>query len=289
MWTSILTITLLYHTVHCQDTTTFGEVTRGLPCIKRLNQLYCHNGGTAYPEAKITTFIDDNKALLRRMYGNLVRVEDIPEQPKTPASTTLFVRSVRNFGGPRFRRSVHEGYIEDLLIEENQEQLQGEEEEEDYWTKLMKDPQLFQEFNRTATPKDLEIFDALQAAQIIENSRPKRQAGFPGATNKNDNKFDVCESRVEVTTPFWATNSEGKVRAIVNDKTFEQAIHQEICLSTRTLRCAGDCSCEQKYKWHRLLAYDPNNDCSGIFMDWFLFPSCCSCRCIKNPFQTIRT
>ena len=53
----------------------------------------------------------------------------------------------------------------------------------------MKDPQLFQEFNRTATPKDLEIFDALKAAQIIENSRPKRQAGFPGATNKNDNKY----------------------------------------------------------------------------------------------------
>lgn len=287
MWTSILTITLLYHIVHCQDI--IGEVTRGLPCIKRLNQLYCHNGGTAYPESKITTFIDDNKALLRRMYGTLVKAEDIPEQPKTPASTSLFVRSVRNFGGPRFRRSVHEGYIEDLLIEENQEQPQGEEEEEDYWTKLMRDPQLFQEFNRTATPKDLEIFDALKAAEIIENSRPKRQAGFPGATSKPDNKFDVCESRIEVTTPYWATNSEGKVRAIVNDKTFEQAIHQEICLSSRTLRCAGDCSCEQKYKWHRLLAYDPNNDCSGIFMDWFLFPSCCSCRCIKNPFQTIRT
>ena len=61
------------------------------------------------------------------MYGNLVRIEDIPEQPKTPASTSLFVRSVRNFGGPRFRRSVHEGYIEDLLIEENQEQPEGVE------------------------------------------------------------------------------------------------------------------------------------------------------------------
>ena len=60
------------------------------------------------------------------MYGTLVKVEeDIPEQPKTPASTSLFVRTVRNFGGPRFRRSVHEGYIEDLLIEE-----QTEEEEE---------------------------------------------------------------------------------------------------------------------------------------------------------------
>ena len=43
-------------------------------------------------------------------------------------------------------------------------------------------------------------------------------------------RVDSCESRVEVTTPFWATNSNGKVRAIVNDKQFEQAIHQEICV-----------------------------------------------------------
>ena len=49
---------------------------------------------------------------------------------------------------------------------------------------------------------------------------------------------------------------------------------------TSTLRCNRDCSCEQKYKWHRLLSYDPNNDCAGIFMDWFLFPSCCVCRSI---------
>ena len=26
-----------------------GEITRGLPCIKRLNQLYCQAGGTEYP------------------------------------------------------------------------------------------------------------------------------------------------------------------------------------------------------------------------------------------------
>ena len=49
-----------------------------------------------------------------------------------------------------------------------------------------------------------------------------------------------------------------------------------------TLRCSRDCACEQKYKWHRLLAYDPNNDCAGVFMDWFLFPSCCVCRSDMN-------
>ena len=106
-------------------------------------------------------------------------------------------------------------------------------------------------------------------------------------------RYDVCESKVEVTTPYWASNSNGKVRAILNNEQFEQAIHQEICRyvsktetyrvtttcsQPATLRCNHDCSCQQKYKWHRLLAYDPNNDCAGVFMDWFLFPSCCTCR-----------
>ena len=55
----------------------------------------------------------------------------------------------------------------------------------------MKNSTLFQEFNRTATPQELEIFDALKEAQLIENSRPKRQAGFPGATSKKDNKYVI--------------------------------------------------------------------------------------------------
>ena len=63
----------------------------------------------------------------------------------------------------------------------------------------------------------------------------------------------MCESKVEIVTPYWASNSNGKVnislnyvfvyevvvlvisdlhsqvRAIMNNKEFEQAIHQEIC------------------------------------------------------------
>jgi hypothetical protein len=48
------------------------------------------------------------------------------------------------------------------------------------------------------------------------------------------NKFivysvDACESKVEIVTPYWASNSAGKIRAIVNTQHFEQAIHQEVC------------------------------------------------------------
>jgi len=236
----VLVLAFLLPSLHCMDVKTgAGEIIRGLPCVKRLNQLFCGSAGTSYPSSKIDGFIDDNKALLRRMYGEL-------QEPRTVTRTT--VRVVRTFSGTsRFRRDVLEGTLEEMM-----------EEEEDRW-------------------------------QVATNStgRQRRQAAdFPGTPdqNKDPKKEDVCESKVEIVTPYWASNSNGKVRAIMNNKEFEQAIHQEICTKATTGRCSRDCACEQKYKWHRLLAYDPNNDCAGIFMDWFLYPSCCVCRCSKNPF-----
>lgn len=49
--------------------------------------------------------------------------------------------------------------------------------------------------------------------------------------------------------------------------------------------CREGCRCEQQYRLHRLLAYDPNNECRGIFSDWFKFPSCCICRCYDLPAE----
>lgn len=216
-----------------------GEIIRGLPCVKRLNQLFCPSAGNTYPTTKVNKFLDDNKALMRRMFGEL-------QQQSTVTRTT--VRVVRTFNGARFRRDVLEGTLDELQVEE--------------------------------------LDDLEESVFGSENNRTKRQADFPGTPTGNKNKVDVCDSTVEIVTPYWASNSNGKVRAVLNNKEFEQAIHQEICSQPKTARCTRDCSCEQKYKWHRLLAYDPNNDCAGIFMDWFLFPSCCVCRCNKNPFLT---
>jgi len=221
-----------------------GEIVRGLPCVKRLqqgkiNKLSCGSAGNTYPSENIDQFIDNNKALIRRMYGEL-------QEPRTK-TTVRVVRTYRQ-ERQRFRRDVLEGTYEELL-----EPLDDVDDES---TKN----------NRTI------------------NSRDKRQTDYPGPVENSSGKEDVCQSSVEVVTPFWASNSNGKVRAILNNKEFEQAIHQEICGQKSTARCSRDCACEQRYKWHRLLAYDPNNDCAGVFMDWFLFPSCCVCRCNKNPF-----
>ena len=72
------------------------------------------------------------------------------------------------------------------------------------------------------------IDDDVEERNGTSSERVRRQSGFPGADNdKTDKtKADVCESKVEVETPFWAVNSEGKLRAILNNKEFEQAVHK---------------------------------------------------------------
>merc|ERR1711892_1455890 len=181
-------------------------------------------------------FVDENKALLRRMYGEI-------QEPR-PATTVRVVKTLRE--EPRFRRDVEEGTLEDLMEREEREDIQ----------------------------------DAHEAG----SGRSIRQTDFPSTSSKDGGsaKTDICLSKVEILTPFWASNSNGKVRAILNNQQFQQTIHQELCGKASTPRCSRDCACEQKYKWHRLLAYDPKNDCSGIFMDWFLFPSCCVCRYVLS-------
>ncbi|KAK3884632.1 hypothetical protein Pcinc_011115 [Petrolisthes cinctipes] len=212
-----------------------GELIRGLPCIMRLNQLFCRTPGNSYPSDKIERFIDDNKALMRRMYGSFLdNIEATIQQS--------FQRS--QGGGRRTGRSV--GKERDAYADEI--------------------PEIHQEYH-AEDPRGQSFFNLI---------RRKRQSTN---ANTNSDRVDSCESKVEIVTPYWANNSAGKIRAVVNTNEFSQAIHQEVCTKQGTKRCGGDCGCEQKYKWHRLLAYDPDNDCNGIFMDWFLFPSCCSCRC----------
>ena len=62
------------------------------------------------------------------------------------------------------------------------------------------------------------------------------------------------------------------------DATVVQAEYAEML-------CRPGCRCEQQYRLHRLLAFDPNNECRGIFSDWFRFPSFCICKCYSSARQ----
>lgn len=74
--------------------------------------------------------------------------------------------------------------------------------------------------------------------------------------------------------------------ALLNLYPFEQYVHWEKCTHEhKQMYCREGCRCEQQYRLHRLLAYDPHNECRGIFSDWFRFPSCCICKCYDIPFD----
>ncbi|TDG42849.1 hypothetical protein AWZ03_010721 [Drosophila navojoa] len=236
-----------------------GDVIKGVPCIKRYHQLFCPTAGNSYPIDKIERFIDDNKALMRRMYGD-------------------FEMNMEGGGGGgsggqakvRKRRFIDEP---DIFIPPGAYAATAGEAGDSYFAELRKKRQAAAGGNRNRGG----------AGGGPGGGGTSRANNLPGNANGNSGtgRLDACESKIEIVTPYWASNSAGKIRAIVNTQHFEQAIHQEVCSNTQTSRCEGECGCEQKYKWHRLLAYDPDNDCKGIFMDWFLFPSCCVCRC--NP------
>ncbi|XP_075210156.1 protein spaetzle 4-like [Lycorma delicatula] len=97
---------------------------------------------------------------------------------------------------------------------------------------------------------------------------------------------NACPVKEEVVAPFWANNTRGEVLALLNLYPFEQYVHWERCtFENKQMFCRQGCRCEQQYRLHRLLAYDPSNDCRGIFSDWFKFPSCCVCRCYDLPSE----
>ncbi|EFN86553.1 protein spaetzle 4 isoform X2 [Harpegnathos saltator] len=97
---------------------------------------------------------------------------------------------------------------------------------------------------------------------------------------------NACPVKEEVVAPFWANSTRGEVLALLNLYPFEQYVHWEKCThENKQMYCRDGCKCEQQYRLHRLLAYDPNNECRGIFSDWFKFPSCCVCRCYDLPLE----
>ena len=119
------------------------------------------------------------------MYGNLVKKEPQPlPSPRTPASTVPFVqRTVRTLS--RFKRDVHEGYLEDMLVDPHQL------EDEDFLAKAMEDSygELLRSFN--VTNDDREVLKSIIYSKWGVNNlngRVRRQAGFPGSNQEDDNK-----------------------------------------------------------------------------------------------------
>nr|XP_023019907.1 protein spaetzle 3-like [Leptinotarsa decemlineata] len=151
-----------------------GEYIRGVPCIIKNQQLYCPTAGTSYPKDRIELFIDENKALMKRMYGEF----DMPDYDS------------RYGPGVKKKRSTKPG-VPDVNFDPGPDPLDSTE-------------------------------------SLFNKNRSPRQ-NFRNNQSSESGRIDACESKIEIVTPYWASNSAGKVRAIVNTQHFEQAIHQEVC------------------------------------------------------------
>ncbi|KAM7353436.1 spaetzle domain-containing protein 4 isoform 2-T2 [Cochliomyia hominivorax] len=120
----------------------------------------------------------------------------------------------------------------------------------------------------------------LKDSQLFQDTMKQE----PAAPPVNARGVNACPVKEEVVAPFWANNTRGEVLALLNLYPFEQYVHWEKCTHEhKQMYCREGCRCEQQYRLHRLLAYDPHNECRGIFSDWFRFPSCCICKCYNIP------
>ncbi|XP_031354476.1 protein spaetzle 4 isoform X2 [Photinus pyralis] len=141
----------------------------------------------------------------------------------------------------------------------------------------------------TPTEKFTEIFtEGVQKKETVGEVLFQDMEEPPKKTNNQINfnlkGVNACPVKEEVVAPFWANNTRGEVLALLNLYPFEQYVHWEKCtFEHRQMYCRDGCRCEQQYRLHRLLAYDPHNECRGIFSDWFRFPSCCLCKCYNIP------
>lgn len=197
-----------------------------------------------------------------------------------------------------------------LLVEANQRRQQQHQtsEPQNHQHFLMDTQNLYEDTSHLELFRNIRSHGSSRVTSKQQQRRLKRSTSSSNNNSNNlnnQNKFiDACQSKMEVLTPYYATNSKGQLRTIVNSELMQQAIQVETCLMggrgmrQQSNKCNSqpDCGCEQKYKWHRLLVMDSSasnhhhqqqhkggaNNRGGLFMDWFLFPSNCVCRC-RNP------
>lgn len=124
--------------------------------------------------------------------------------------------------------------------------------------------------------------DHVASGESPNESTAELPEGDPMETGEDGERrgINACPTKEEVIAPYWANNTRGETLALLNVYPFEQYVHLERCeVEMEQMYCREGCRCEQQFRLHRLLAFDPKNDCRGIFADWFRFPSSCLCIC----------
>lgn len=79
------------------------------------------------------------------------------------------------------------------------------------------------------------LYEHDRVSNNIHLRRDKRSTSSTGFQQQQQQQqqqkqmVDACQSKMEVLTPYYATNSKGKLRTIVNSELMQQAIQVETC------------------------------------------------------------
>jgi len=142
-------------------------------------------------------------------------------------------------------------------------------------------PEIIQIFNTESESSPPEPSVTEEAEEpVTEEAEKELETEYTG------DPINACDVNESVQAPYWANNTRNHTLALLNLYPFEQYIHMETCTAEfDEMLCSPGCRCEQQFRLHRLLAFDPNNECRGIFSDWFRFPSFCLCKCYSSAIQ----
>ncbi|XP_073961825.1 spaetzle domain-containing protein 4 isoform X1 [Choristoneura fumiferana] len=266
-----------------------GRTRAAAPCDLS-KQSYCTSPGDSYPWHAIRRFVRENQGLMKRMYGEERHISVLKaelenfiqddEDDEVNKKTEDFAEDITK---TKMMYSQKKSHGRAMKVKPHFRPIQSNSN---------KKPD-----NDTLRVKPLEYdeHEKVKNDRIDTNVNEKKEEFHPKPTQHQEairpaviklRGANACESKEEMAAPFWANSTRGEILALLNMYPFEQYIHMETCVhEKKQMYCREGCRCEQQYRLHRLLAYDPRNECRGIFADWFKFPACCVCKCYDVPLE----
>ncbi|KAH7642511.1 hypothetical protein HUG17_5556 [Dermatophagoides farinae] len=230
-----------------------------IPCDINTNG-YCTEPGQAYPWSSMRRFIFENQGFVKKMYGEQRQSQIIHDELER--LNNLYQDSSSRLSSASRRHSKQRQNFGKLNSNHNVDDDSNKTGDDRFQSKHSQATTT----TTTTTIMMTATTDHYEQDLIINENQ-----------SITDNPI-INES--QVVAPYWANNTRGETLALLNVYPFEQYIHWEKCTNEyEQMFCRDGCRCEQQYRLHRLLAFDPKNECRGIFADWFRFPGCCVCIC----------
>lgn len=282
---------------------------RDIPCDMSV-QSYCTQPGSAYPWSSVRRYIFENQGSIRRMYGEQRQAQmvqfEVNERKARYYMNDDSIPALFKFddiGKFVFAKDLATAKLTANQTDANPTTSKTSKPAENKTKEMKETTSLPLPSSGDTTTAAYEELSSLSPGlygtdDLVYETTTTLQGEVDDNIVPEDTPVDAkpvkgynaCPITQEVVAPYWANNTRGETLALLNVHPFEQYVHWEKCsFENEQMFCRDGCKCEQQYRLHRLLAFDPKNECRGIFADWFRFPGCCVCMCYDNLVERINS